>query len=58
MKVETLCNLALVAILVLAGYGALKAIIGVLSVFFQPPAALVAKANVVSGSRISSQHYR
>lgn len=58
MKVETICNLALVAILTLAGYGALQAVVGVVSVFSQPPAALVAKAVAVGGSRYSSQQYR
>ena len=58
MKIETLCNIALVAILALAGYGAIKAVVGVVSAFSQPPAALVAKANIAGGSRVSSQQYR
>jgi repressor of nif and glnA expression len=58
MKVETICNIALIAILALAGYSALKAISGVVSMFSQPPAALVAKANVVSAPHISAQQYR
>ena len=58
MKIETLCNIALIAILMLVGYGALKAVAGVVSAFSQPPAAMVAKANIAGGSRISSQHYR
>lgn len=58
MKVETLCNLALVAILALAGYGVLQAAAGVVSAFSQPPAALVAQAKVVGSPRFSQQQYR
>lgn len=58
MKIETLCNIALVAILTLAGYGAIKAVVGVVSAFSQPSAALVTKANIVGSSHASFQTYR
>lgn len=57
MNVEKLCSYALVAILCLAGYGALKAVIGVASMFTSNPAAIV-KSFSQPAENYNPSHYR
>lgn len=57
MNVEKLCSYALVAIICLAGYGAIKAVVGVASMFSTNPAAIVKSYSQPAGS-YNPSHYR
>lgn len=58
MNVEKLCSYALVAIVALAAYGAIKAVVGVASMLSANPTAIVKSYSQQAGGSTNPSHYR